>query len=199
MKAILESNASIQGIVHLENTNKLSLEVKCKTANNTNVPHVDEYELMKDCSKETIPSICGNWNHKVDFLETRKVRTEEIMKDSKKIVDVIEYKRPPSPSDGEYGSCWEEDGSSSSSDIYCQSSTSDNLEDTAQSENNEKNHRIADTLKNELAFNQLIRINKSLKVMTTTIENVLKNPEGKASVISTLHEVYRSLFSTYQN
>lgn len=215
MKAILESTSSVQGIIHLENANKLSLEVQCKKTKSIDQNKVpgdvdDENELMKDCSRETIPNICTpyqyyesyemkecfkNCGDETNFLELRKEEQYKVM-DVSKETDVIEYKSAPHCED-EFGSCWED--SSSSSEVSPRSATSEVLQDPEflvipkGNENNDETDE--NTEKQEQAFNQLICIHKSLKLITNTLDTVLKKPGGKTSVMNTLHEMYKSLFS----
>lgn len=215
MKAILESTSSVQGIIHLENANNLSLEVKCKKkkANSNAKTVIDEYELMKDCSAETIPNICGPYqcyqcyekkecvknyrDDKIDFIEVRKKETYEILDENEEDFDVIEYKKAPLGHD-DVGSCWGDSSSSSGE-------TLDNARDVKHfpnlstvPENSENEQEPQNTGKDEQTFNQLICINKSLKMITASLDSVLKKPGGKTSVVNTLHEMYKSLFSKHK-
>lgn len=226
MKAILESSSSIQGIIHLESANNLSLEVKCRrkskvlSRNDMNPAAVDEYELMKDCSEETIPNICGphqcyhcyekkecvknyslDENDKIDFIEVRKEETYEFLDETEDDFDVIEYKTAPQGHDFLWG-----DSSSSSAEILQARSmiNSNKTSDTkhqnslAELEQLQSTEKSQDAMKDEQAFNQLICINKNLKLITSGLDNVLQRPGGKTSVIKTLREIYKSLFSKKQ-
>lgn len=221
MKAVLESTSSVQGIIHLENANNLSLEVKCKKKHkgNSKANVVDEYELMKDCSEETIPNICGPYqcyqcyekkecvknyrDDKIDIFEVRKKETYEIVDENEEDFDVIEYKKAPHGQD-DFGSCWG-DSSSSSGEMLCTKSTSingDSPRDTKHFQNlstvPENSEGEQNNSKDEQSFNHLICINKSLKLITSSLDSVLKKPGGKASVINTLHEMYKSLFPKHK-
>lgn len=212
VKAILESTSSIQGIIHLENaTNNMSLDVHCKKPLyiNPNVADVDENELMKDSSKESIPNICHPFQYykscvvkemiekpknKISPSEIRKTEDSEILDDNEnEYFDVIEYKTPPHSHEGS-GTCWR-DSSSSSLEL----STSANFEDmkiaALMLKNTEEKEKTGHVEKQEQAFNQLVSMNKSLKIITSKIDTMLKLPGGKASIINTLQEMYRSLFS----
>lgn len=208
VKGVLESTSSIQGMIHLENAaNNMSLDVHCKKPIhiNSKVAIVDENELMKDSSKETIPSICnpypyykscvvkeiiGNSRDEANFHEDRE-REESAIFDENEYFDVIEYKTPPA-SQGS-GSCWRDSSSSSVgvSAIHLKDANSSIL----LFENAEETERTDNVKKQEHAFSQLVCINKSLKLVTSRVDSMLKIPGGKASVINALQEMYKSLFS----
>lgn len=206
MKAVLESTSSLQGVIHLENANNLSLEVKCKKhKRNTGSESLDEYELMKDCSEETIPNICATYRRyqkeerlknytlgkceQIDFVEVRKKETYELLNVDSEDLDVIEYKKAPSAGGRSSSS---EDSSTSAEPFRCEAAVqgpSSRSEDHLRGKGEAKR-----AVRREGGNHQLVTIDRGLKSIAASLDSVLRKPGGKMSVINTLHEMYKSVF-----
>lgn len=177
MKAVLESSSSLQGTIQMDGMRNLSLVLNYKKQqqsplesiedsqeNKSQQEELDDFELMKDCSIETVPSYTRY--HKEEHFKSSSIEEK---------INVTEVSRKETyecraPKTLEIKSCRhysEESISSTETESLYTSSTMLQAEKMGSRTN-------------------------QLKEVTSGMSKTLAQPEGKASIIKSLKAIYGS-------
>lgn len=204
LKAVLECSARIQGTIHVDSSKNMSLKIECKRKCDnaeTSSRVSDEFELMKDCSKETVPSYCppcGTYSRS----SFKKNAIQESMKiteiHAKQLLTYRSASRSEHPREitDETTYCDEAMyNSSNSSDAYCSSSSS------SPRRNQVRPEEIPRIYLDENSCDLCIEEENYGGLKSTKLSDVMKEVEcsdlkPSDHIVDSVKDIYGSIFSS---
>lgn len=203
MKAILEGTAFLQGSIQMDGIKNLSLTLNYKKPEapketiesledrrSRQDVKIDECELMKDCSKETVAKSTESFTryhkeeHIKSFTSKEEINITEVCR-----TETYEYGSPKTLEIKSFKEHYSGESSSSENESLYSTNTFTHTEKTecVKVENYED---VIEEPVNETE--KMGSVTDQLKQVTSELDEVLMQPGGKASIITSLKKIYGS-------